>query len=116
MDGFVQTDLTFPEGSRWEHPKGACQHRGFIGEDIPEHVASEDNVEGGWSPEDMHGKGIYQDMLHLDLGVSLSNIVHHPAPEATGSQDIGLVHRCELLSSLTRSLKGHMSDPLHLLH
>ena len=116
MDGLEEAEATRAKGSGGEHSQGTGQNGGLIGEDVAEHVPGKDDVEGGGTPEDVHGEGVHQEMLQRHVGIVLRHTVHDAAPEAAGRQDVGLVHRGQPLSPDPSSPEGHVGDALHLLH
>src|SRR6188472_1838632 len=99
----------------WQQTDRAAEHRCLIGQDIAEHVLSDDDIEARWLPDQVHRHRIDQHMLHFDIGIVGGNACGDAAPETRGLQHIRLVDTGELLLPAPRDLEGEAHDPLNLM-
>ena len=94
----------------------AGQHRGFVAEDVAEHVAGEDHVELARVADDLHRRAIHVHVVEADLRIVGRQARDHLAPELRRLQDVRLVHRKEQSAPPAGGLERHPRDALDLAH
>ena len=103
------------ERGRGQHADGARQHRRLVGEHVAEQVVAHDHVELLGVAHQLHGAGIGQDVLQLDvlelLGVHRGD---HLVPQHAGAHDVALLGRVHLVVALAGEVEGDAGDALDL--
>ena len=110
MAGLVQTLVFAVQTGRWQHANRACQHGGFVGQNIAEHVARDHHVEFLGLFDQLHGGVVDVHVIECHVGVLFVNVSDHVFPELEGLKHIGLVNTGHFFAALAGGLKGHMGN------
>jgi len=115
VNGLVNPARALAEGCRGQQPQRACQHRGFIGEDVAEHVFGHEHVEVARPVDEMHGGRIHQHVLEAYAGeLARDEPLRDVAPQTRGLQHVGLVDGGQPSAPRLRQPRGHAHDALDL--
>ena len=115
MDGLVQAPGAIAQRGGRDHADGAGDHGSLIGEDIAEHILSDDDIELRGILYDLHGAVVHKHLAVLHVRVLGLQAVHHTAPQAAGIQHVGLVHTAELFAALLGGLEADAANALDLV-
>ncbi len=92
----------------------AADRRGQVGDDVAEQVVGDDHVEPARIGNHVDGGGVDVLVGHLDVGVFLPHLGHHPRPQVAGEgQHVGLVHQSQVFAALGGAGEGVAHHPLH---
>ena len=94
------------ERGRRQQAHRSRQHRGFVGQDVAEHVLGDDHVEVARPADEMHRHRVDQHVLESDVLEFGADLAGDLAPQPRGGQDVGLVDRGQALAALARELEG----------
>ena len=81
VDGLVEA-RAIADARAGEQADGAGEHRGFVAQDVAEHVAVSTTSKLRRLADEVHRAGIDQRVPELDVGVALADLGDHVAPEA----------------------------------
>ena len=115
MDGFIQAAAPLAQRGGRHHADGAGDLAGFIGEDVPEHILGDDDVELRGVFADLHGGVVDEHLAVFDVGVFGRQPLHDGAPQAAGVQHVGLVDAGKFFAALARGLEADAADALDLV-
>ena len=114
MAGLIQALVAGVQAGRRQHADRAGQHRRFVGQDVPEHVAGHHDVEALGRLDQLHRGVVDIHVVEGDVGVLLADLAHDVLPELEGLQHVGFVDAGDALASLAGRLERDVRDPLDL--
>ncbi len=82
MDGLEDSGAALPQARRRQHAERAGEHRGFVGEDVAEHVLGDDHVEAARAGDELHRGVVDEHVVEGDVGVVGVDLGDDLAPEA----------------------------------
>ena len=92
MAGFVETLVFAVQTGRRQHANRACEHGGFVTQDIAKHIAGHHHVKTLGLFDQLHGSVIHIHMVQCNVGVLFTHFAHHIFPELEGFEHVGFVH------------------------
>ena len=87
-----KTACRSPDIRRRGDPQAADQAGGEVGEDVPQQVLRDENVEPLGPADELHRRGIDVKMIGRDVGEPGRDLVEDLAEEGERAEDVGLVH------------------------
>ena len=117
--GFVEALVFAVQTGRRQHANRACEHRGFVTQDIAKHIAGHHHVKTLGLFDQLHGGVVHIHMVKGDVRVLLAHFADHIFPELEGFEHVGFVHACDTAFgacgfAFARGLESDMGDTLDL--
>ena len=118
VDGLEQSAARArAERCRRQQSQRAGEHRGFVGEDVAEHVFRHDHVEVARPLQKMHGGRVHQHVLEAHVGKFAGHDpIDHRAPEARGLEHVGLVDRGQFAAAGQRQARRQTHHAFDFFH
>ncbi len=115
VDRLKEAALPVTQRGRRQDAEGTGEHRGFVAQDVAEHVLGEQHVEIAWAADQVHRGGIDQHVLERDLGeLGAHEALDHRAPEARGLEHVRFVDRRHVPAARTGEGARDARDTLDL--
>src|SRR5262245_43403612 len=110
MHGFVHADATAETG-RGKHANRACEHGGFIAQDVAEEIRGHYNIKLLRICDQLHRAVVHVKMAELDVREILADVSHDPSPELRCFQHVSFVNRGQSAATLAGCLEANLSNP-----
>ncbi len=114
MHRLVHAEVALPEAGGGQHPDGAGDLAGFVGEDVPEDVVRDDDIELPRVAHELHGRVVHVQVGERHLRVVGGDLGDDAPPQAGTFEDIGLVHAGDPAAALLRHIEGDAGDAADL--
>lgn len=98
---------------RRQHAQRPGQHGGHVGQQVPEQIVGDDDVELFRISDQLHSAIVGQDVAEFDIVITagLVDFGDRLTPEDPGLHDIGLFRRRDFLVALAGEIEGDFGDP-----
>jgi hypothetical protein len=85
-----------------------------VGQDVPEEVLGDDDVELGRGAHELHGRVVHVHVGKFHVRIVPGLVNDHLAPQLGDLEHIGLVHGAQFLFALPGGLEAHPGDAADL--
>jgi hypothetical protein len=82
VDRLVHSEVAGGQACRRKHADGSSHLAGLVGQDVPEDIARDDNVELLGFSHQLHGGVVNIEVVQLNFRIFFTDLVDHPSPKA----------------------------------